>query len=141
MKKTVRCVMFLCAGQCFAAASSSPSSMIKGRLMIVPKAALEVFEQVPVGMVRVWAYNKDSENWSRRGYPALDNAKLSQRFPAWLPYALLEGLREGSLFVFEKNGKEVMLTCANKGTRYEKLPFEGHLAEYAAFKRYMFLYE
>lgn len=122
----------------WAISSSEPLllPLITGRLMVVPKTELQPDEVVPAGMVRVWAYNKDSENWSKRGYPLLDNGKIKQRFPSCLPYASLVCLIENSLYIFEKNGKEFMLTCANLGTRYGDRTFEQQVRLYAVFSRF-----
>lgn len=109
--------------------------VVRGRLMIIPRNVVARREILMHGMVYVWAYNKYSVHWHVAGYPDLDRGKRRHRFPLYIPYETLQYLHEGSLFVFEQNGKEFMLTCANNGTRYGGKPFEYYLKQYAGVVR------
>jgi hypothetical protein len=114
----------------------SKKQVVHGKLMIIPKTEADKQQTLMQGFVCVWAYNKYSVHWHAAGYPDLDQGKEKDRFPACLPYDTLQYLHEGSLFVFEQNGKEFMLTCANYGTRYGKKPFEYYLKHYDGVERW-----
>lgn len=69
-------------------------------------------------LVEVWAYTPDdnNSNWSCHSWPG---EKIC-RFPNYLPYKDLEGLKEGETKVFESENFVISLTANQLGTRYRR---------------------
>jgi hypothetical protein len=66
--------------------------------------------------VQVWAFdpNDNDSNWSDHSWPG----KEITRFPHYLPYKELKGLKEGEKITLESESFKVSLTADQLGTRY-----------------------
>lgn len=68
--------------------------------------------------VQVWAFdpNDNDSNWSDHSWPGEEIT----RFPHYLPYKELEGLKEGEKITLESESFKVSLTADQLGTRYRR---------------------
>ena len=67
--------------------------------------------------VQIWVYDHESENWSCHGLPKyLDESK---HFLNFIPFRLLEGIKEGDIFTFDMLGKHIAIRASQLKSRYK----------------------
>ena len=119
-KQIIKGNIFIIPNMLFKPSSESEFHVEQFNRSIKPKIEAVVGREVSTDevYVQVWAFDPsdNNSNWADHSWPGEEIT----RFPHYLPYKELEGLKEGETIKLESENFVISLTADQLGTRYRK---------------------